>query len=130
MFFSVRNTIKIEGKVYSPCICYMVTEYLKLTVDKLVAEGKADQYDERVFFCNGKIVEKKEESEKTGSCEKCDNNLGNGKCLGSSGNGLVDTTGELKCFEKKGKKEKKEKTLPAIAEDIPSPEEIADNEDF
>ena len=112
MFFSVRNTIKIEGKIYRPCICYAVTEYLKLTINKLVAEGKADRYEERVFFCNGKIVEKKVEVEEVQP-------------------------------KPKTKKMKKEKTVPAVdttavdttavdttEDDIPSPEEIADNEDF
>ena len=118
MFFSVKSPIKIAGKVFTPCICYEVKEVLVPTIEKLVAEGKARTYPERVFFQNGKVIEKK--------CEVCDNNLGKGVCLGNSKNEMVDTTGELKCFEKKGKK--KEKTVPAVdtVEDIPSPEEIAD----
>ncbi len=96
MFFSVRNTIKIAGKVYKPCICYKVTNTLELTVNKLVAEGKAELYKDYVYFCNGKIVEKKEAVKES----------------------LTTDTG------KKAKKVKKE-----VEEDIPSPEEIADNLD-
>lgn len=59
MFFSVKVPIKIAGKAYKPCICYEVTSYLELTVDKLVKEGKADIYNKPVFFCNGKLVEEK-----------------------------------------------------------------------
>lgn len=59
MFFSVKNAIKIGGRVFKPCICYEVTDYIALTIKRLVAEGKITLYPERVFFCNGKIVEKK-----------------------------------------------------------------------
>jgi hypothetical protein len=127
MFFSVKYSVKIAGKVYSPCICYALPETLRPTIEKLIKEGKAYTYDHKVFFQNGKVLEKKE-SKKTDSCEECDNSLGNGKCLGSSKNGLVDTTGEHKCFEKKGKKEKKVPRADTVV-DIPSPEEIADNLD-
>lgn len=98
MFFSVKASIKIAGKVYKPCICYKVTDILELTINKLVAEGKAETHKDYVYFCNGKIMEKKEEvKEKLTS----------------------DTS-------KKSKKAKKEVT---VNEDIPSPEEIADNLD-
>jgi hypothetical protein len=96
MFFSVNNTIKIAGKVYKPCICYKVTNTLELTVNKLVAEGKAELHKDYVYFCNGKIVEKKEVVKEN----------------------LTTDTG------KKAKKGKKE-----VEEEIPSPEEIADNLD-
>ena len=131
MFFSVKAVTKIAGKVYIPCVCYSLPDVLKATIEKMVAEEKAYIYEHKVFFQNGKVLEKKEEPKNDETCEKCDNFLGKGKCSGNSKNGLVDTTGELKCFEKKGKKEKKEKPLPTVVEDIPSPEEIADNaEDF
>ena len=70
MFFSVRNTIKIAGKVYKPCICYEVTDMLELTVNKLVAEEKADMYKKYVYFCNGKVVEAKEEKAEPVAVEK------------------------------------------------------------
>lgn len=56
MFFSVKKTIKIGGKVYKPCICYEVTQTLELTLQKLTSAGKAVLYEERVFFQNGKII--------------------------------------------------------------------------
>lgn len=96
MFFSVNNTIKIAGKVYKPCICYKVTNILELTVNKLVAEGKAELHKDYVYFSNGKVIEKKEVAKE---------------------NLTTDTV-------KKAKKGKKE-----VEEEIPSPEEIADNLD-
>lgn len=36
-------------------------------------------------------------------CENCKNYVSNGICCGSSKNGLVDETGEWKCFEPKEK---------------------------
>ena len=59
MFFSVRTPVKIGDKKYRTCICYELTDELKLTVKKLVEEGKADIYEEEVFFCTGKLVGKK-----------------------------------------------------------------------
>ena len=51
--------MKIGDKIYKPCICYKVTKDLQLTIDKLVAEGKAYEYETEVFFQNGKVLEKK-----------------------------------------------------------------------
>lgn len=59
MFFSVKTSIKIAGKVYSPCICYEAKEALIPTIEKLVADGKAYSFKERVYFQNGKVLEKK-----------------------------------------------------------------------
>lgn len=59
MFFSVKRPMKIAGKTYIPCICYPVTRMLELTVNKLEVEGKAVTYAERVFFQNGRVIEKK-----------------------------------------------------------------------
>lgn len=120
MFFSIKTTVKIMGKVYTPCVCYPVTDILAPTIDKMVAEGKAYKYADKVFFQNGKVIEKKE----TAVCDECDNNLGGGACTGNSKNGMVDTTGELKCFEKKQKKGKKE---APTEDEVPSPEEVADD---
>ena len=41
MFFSVKKPMKIAGKTYIPCICYPVSRFLEMTIDKLEAEGKA-----------------------------------------------------------------------------------------
>ena len=59
MFFSVKYSIRIAGKVYMPCICYTLTRFLELTVKDLEKQGKATIYDKMVFFQNGKITEEK-----------------------------------------------------------------------
>ena len=59
MFFSVKTAIKIGSKTYLPCICYNLPDALVPTVDKLVAEGKAREYETKVYFQNGKVLEKK-----------------------------------------------------------------------
>ena len=105
MFFSVKSSVKIAGKVYTPCVCYALTDFLKTTVEKMVAENKAYIYDHKVAFQNGKVIEKKEEVQPV-AVEK-----------------------------KKAKKEKTVpvkdvKELAEEAEIIPSPEEIADDEGF
>ncbi len=102
MFFSVKSSVKIAGKVYTPCVCYPVTDFLKATVDKMAKEDKAFLYEDRVFFQNGKVIEKKAEEFKP-AVEK-----------------------------KKAKKEKTVpvKDVEELAEEaeiIPSPQEIADD---
>lgn len=96
MFFSVKYSVKIAGKVYTPCICYALPETIRPTIEKLAKEGKAYIYEHKVFFQNGKVLEKKEVVKES----------------------LTTDTGKK---TKKGKKE--------VEEDIPSPEEIADNLD-
>lgn len=59
MYFSVKTATKIAGKVYTPCVCYPLPDILAPTVDKMVAEGKAYKFDNKVFFQNGKVIEKK-----------------------------------------------------------------------
>lgn len=59
MFFSVKHSIRIAGKVYIPCICYNLTKFLELTVKDLEKQGKATIHDKMVFFQNGKIIEEK-----------------------------------------------------------------------
>ena len=59
MFFSVKHSIRIAGKVYMPCICYNLTKFLELTVKDLEKQGKATIHDKMVFFQNGKIIEDK-----------------------------------------------------------------------
>lgn len=58
MFFSVNTSMKIMGKVYSPCICYKLTKELSATIEKLESEGKAKLYAEKVAFQNGKVLVK------------------------------------------------------------------------
>lgn len=57
-YFSVKKSVNIAGKTYMPCICYPLTEYLKLTIEKLAQSGTAVIYDKKVAFQNGKLVEK------------------------------------------------------------------------
>ena len=70
MFFSVKTSMKIGGKVYTPCICYPLPETLVPTVDKLVKEGKAYRYEERVFFQNGKVLVKNPAVKEEATAEK------------------------------------------------------------
>lgn len=70
MFFSVKSSVKIAGKVYTPCVCYPVTDFLKATVDNMAKEDKAFLYEYRVFFQNGKVIEKKAEEPKPAETKK------------------------------------------------------------
>lgn len=95
MFFSVKSAVKIAGKVYTPCVCYVLSETLKATIEKMVVEERAYIYDHKVAFQNGKVIEKKVVEAKP-----------------------VDT--------KKSRKAKKEEIKEEA--EIPSPEEIADDD--
>lgn len=70
MFFSVKYSIRIAGKVYMPCICYTLTRFLELTVKDLEKQGKATIYDKMVFFQNGKIIEEKPAAKENLTFEK------------------------------------------------------------
>ena len=70
MFFSVKYSIRIAGKVYMPCICYTLTRFLELTVKDLEKQGKATIYDKMVFFQNGKIIEEKPAAKENLAAEK------------------------------------------------------------
>ena len=98
MFFSVKSAVRIAGKVYIPCVCYPLPDFLKATVEKMVNEGKAYIYAEKVAFQNGKVLEKKTKLEQPKI--------------------------------KKAKKEKKEtieEPVKEAEEEVPSPEEVADD---
>ena len=104
MFFSVKSTLRIAGKVYTPCVCYPLPENLVATVDKLVTEDKAYKFENRVYFQNGKVLVKKPVVRETLTTEK----------------------------PKKAKKDKTvpvadTEELAKEAEIIPSPEEVADD---
>ncbi len=73
MFFSVKYSIRIAGKVYMPCICYTLTRFLELTVKDLEKQGKATIHDKMVFFQNGKIIEEKPvvKEQKVGRNDPC-----------------------------------------------------------
>lgn len=96
MFFSVKSAVKIAGKVYIPCICYPLSDFLKATIEKMEKEERAYIYDCKVAFQNGRVLKK-----------------------------VKAKPAETKKIKKAKKEEIKEE------EEIPSPEEIADNiEDF
>jgi len=59
MFFSVKYSVRIAGKVYVPCVCYNLPKMLESTVAELEKQGKATRYEKMVFFQNGKIIEEK-----------------------------------------------------------------------
>lgn len=64
MYFSVKDNFMIGGKIYRPCICYYTeSSVLKNTIENLVKKGKAVVYEEKRFFCNGKLVKTKAEKE-------------------------------------------------------------------
>lgn len=57
MFFSVKKSMIIGGKVYYPCICYVVSSALEETVFYLRNKGIAEIYPIKVHFQNGKVIE-------------------------------------------------------------------------
>lgn len=64
MYFSVRNQVKIGGKVYKPCICYKTeNDIIANTIENLVKKDLAVIYEEQRFFCNGKLVKTEAEKE-------------------------------------------------------------------
>lgn len=64
MFFCVKKAIKINGKRFIPAVCYEITSYNKKEAEVLLAEGIAEQFDERIVFQNGKPLDKKKEANK------------------------------------------------------------------
>lgn len=57
MFFSVKKSMIIGGKVYYPCICYVLSSALEETVFYLKNKGQAEVYPIKVHFQNGKVIE-------------------------------------------------------------------------
>lgn len=57
MFFSVKKSMIIGGKVYYPCICYEISSALENTVYFLKNKGQAEIYPVKVHFQNGKVIE-------------------------------------------------------------------------
>ena len=103
MFFSVKSAVKIAGKVYIPCVCYALPDFLKATIEKMVKEERAYIYDHKVAFQNGKVLEKRAVETKPVAVEK------------------------KKMKKEKAVPVKDAEELAREAELIPSPEEIADD---
>lgn len=72
MFFCVKKAIKINGKRFIPAVCYEITSYNKKEAEVLLAEGIAEQSEERIVFQNGKPLCKKKEVNKTSVKQKAD----------------------------------------------------------
>ena len=104
MFFSVKQSVKIAGKVYTPCVCYPLSDMLAPTIEKMEKEGKVYIFKDKVYFQNGKVLSKN-----------------------------TTVISEPKTDKpKKAKKEKAveiKDTEDSVkeAEAVPSPEEVADN---
>ena len=68
MFFSVRKSVRIGGRLFIPCVCYEGGRVYEKPVQDLVDKGLAVIWPQRVFFQNGSVIErsapKKECSEK------------------------------------------------------------------
>ena len=62
-WFSLRAPKKINGKPYSPSVCYEVTDGLNRVVASLVASGDAVTYPGRVRFVSGVAVRHPSEEE-------------------------------------------------------------------
>lgn len=64
MYFSVRNQVKIGGKVYKTCVCYKTENTVIMnTIENLVKKDLAVIYEEKRYFCNGKLVKTSAEKE-------------------------------------------------------------------
>lgn len=64
MYFSVRNQVKIGGKVYKTCVCYKTENTIIMnTIENLAKKDLAVIYEEKRFFCNGKLVKTEAEKE-------------------------------------------------------------------
>lgn len=64
MYFSVRNQVKIGGKVYKTCVCYKTENTVIMnTIENLAKKDLAVIYEEKRFFCNGRLVKTSAEKE-------------------------------------------------------------------
>lgn len=104
LYFSVKRAFKINGKVYSPCICYSLPDNLLPTIQKLEKEEQAVIYAKKVAFQNGAVI--------------------------AVGSAVIETPAKEKKTKKKA--EKKAETLAETmleekeAEDIPEAEEVSE----
>ena len=60
MYFIVKRSLKIGGKLYKPCICYPMGERMLPTIKELKESGLTDYFEKPVFFQNGKLLVKKD----------------------------------------------------------------------
>lgn len=52
-WFTVRTGVTIGGNSFRPTICYALSPNLETTVSKLVQDGFAKIWDEKVVYVNG-----------------------------------------------------------------------------
>lgn len=58
MFFSVRKSVSIGGRMFIPCVCYECGKLYEKPVQELVAKDMAVIWPERVFFQNGTVIDR------------------------------------------------------------------------
>jgi len=52
-FFSVKKAVKINSKVYRPCVCYTITSDIYRVVKSLLESDAATVYEKKVLFISG-----------------------------------------------------------------------------
>lgn len=57
MFFSVKKPLEINGRRYTPCVCYEIDDSLRSKLVYLAGNGLASLYNERVYFQNGHRID-------------------------------------------------------------------------
>lgn len=58
MFFSVRKSVSIGGRTFIPCVCYEGGNMYEKPVQELVDKDMAVIWPERVFFQNGRVIDR------------------------------------------------------------------------
>ena len=58
MFFSVRKSVSIGGRTFIPCVCYEGGKIYEKAVQELADKELAVIWPERVFFQNGKVIDR------------------------------------------------------------------------
>ena len=69
MFFSVKKSVSIGGRMFIPCVCYECGKLYEKPVQELVDKDMAVMWPQRVFFQSGRVIErpapKKKQAEKS-----------------------------------------------------------------
>jgi len=65
MFFSVRKSMRIGDRVFRPCICYEVDSIYESVVCELAGKDLAVVWPKRVFFQNGRVIDRSVHRKKT-----------------------------------------------------------------
>lgn len=70
MFFTVKQPMKLNGKICKPCICYEASKEMEKPLKELADKGKVNLFEKRVFFQNGKLLPSLKEREDKIKAEK------------------------------------------------------------